>query len=98
MKLTKPGELRSFAAYPRCSPPTRGVTLDWDRLEWEPTSMSGGAKRVLDAFEQLPPRERDEVVVELLRRAASAPHESPSDDELLRAADDVFLELDRRES
>jgi hypothetical protein len=59
--------------------------------------MSGGAKRVLDAFEQLPPGERDEVVVELLRRAASAPHESPSDDELLRAADDVLLELDRRE-
>jgi hypothetical protein len=60
--------------------------------------MSGGAKQVLDAFEQLPPGERDEVVVELLRRAASAPHESPSDDELLRAADGIFLELDRRES
>ena len=59
--------------------------------------MSGGAKNVLDAFEQLPPSERDEVVVELLRRAAASPHESPSDDELLRAADDVFLELDRRE-
>jgi hypothetical protein len=60
--------------------------------------MSGGAKRVLDAFEQLPPDERDEVVVELLRRVAMAPHDSPSDDELLHAADDVFHELDRRES
>ena len=59
--------------------------------------MSSGAKAVLDAFEQLPLGERNEVVLELLRRAAASPHESPSDDELLRAADEVFLELDRRE-
>ena len=59
--------------------------------------MSGGAQKVLDAFEQLPPGERDEVVVELLRRAAASSHESPSDDELLQTADAVFLELDRRE-
>jgi hypothetical protein len=59
--------------------------------------MSSGARAVLDAFEQLPPSERNEVVLELLRRAAASSHESPSDDELLRAADEVFLELDRRE-
>ena len=59
--------------------------------------MSSGAKAVLDAFEQLPPGERNEVVLELLRRAAASSHESPSDDELLRAADEVFLELDRPE-
>jgi len=59
--------------------------------------MSSGAKAVLDAFEQLPLGERNEVVLELLRRAAASPHESPSDDELLRAADEVFLELGRRE-
>jgi len=59
--------------------------------------MSGGAKSVLEAFEQLPPAERDEVVAELLRRTATSVHESPRDDELLRAADEVFLDLDRRE-
>ena len=59
--------------------------------------MSGGAKALLDAFEQLPSGEQNEVVLELMRRAAASAHESPNDDELLRAADEVFLELDRRE-
>jgi hypothetical protein len=59
--------------------------------------MSGGAKSVLDAFEQLPLAEPDEVVAALLRRTATSVHESP-DDELLRAADEInFLDLDRRE-
>ncbi len=59
--------------------------------------MSASAKSVLDAFEQLPAAERDEVVMELLRRAAASTHQSPTDDDLVRAADDVFLELDRSE-
>ncbi len=59
--------------------------------------MTRGAQSVLDAFEQLPPGERDEVVLELLRRTASSSHESPDDEEFLRAADGVFLELDQRE-
>jgi len=57
--------------------------------------MSSRAKALLDAFERLPPGERNEVVLELLRRAAASAHESPNDDELLRAADELFLELDR---
>jgi len=28
MKLTKPGQLRSFAAYPQCSPSSRGGVPD----------------------------------------------------------------------
>jgi hypothetical protein len=60
--------------------------------------MSQGAQSVLDAFEQLSPAERAEVALEVLRRAAVEPHEAPGDDELLQAADHVFLELDRRES
>jgi hypothetical protein len=59
--------------------------------------MTSGAKSVLDAFEQLPPAEREEVVAELLRRAASSVHESPTDEELLGAADAIFLDLDQRE-
>jgi hypothetical protein len=80
-----------FAPYRRPQP------LDSPSLGCEPFGMSSGAKSVLDAFEQLPPAERDEVVVELLRRTAASRHESPSDNDLLRAADDVFLELDRSE-
>jgi hypothetical protein len=59
--------------------------------------MTSGAKSVLDAFEQLPPAEREKVVAELLRRAASSAHESPTDEELLGAADAIFLDLDQRE-
>ena len=60
--------------------------------------MTRDAQSVLDAFDQLPPGERDEVVRELLRRAAQPWHECASDEELLQAADAVFLELDRREA
>lgn len=60
--------------------------------------MTQAARTVLDAFDQLPPAARDEVVRELLKRAALSDHEAPSDAELVVAADDLFLELDRRES
>ncbi len=60
--------------------------------------MSQGAKSLLAAFEQLPPSEREEVVQELLRWSALEPHEGPEDEELVRAADEVLLGLDRRES
>ena len=60
--------------------------------------MSPGAKSVLDAFDALSVEEREEVVSELLRRVARSDHESPSDEELVATADEVFLELDRRES
>jgi hypothetical protein len=60
--------------------------------------MSRNAQAVLAAFDQLPPAEREQVVSELLRRVAQSDHKSPSDDELVAAADDVFQALDRREN
>ena len=60
--------------------------------------MSQGAKAVLDAFERLPPAERAEVTLEVLRRVALEPHSAPDESELVQAADQVFLELDRREN
>jgi hypothetical protein len=59
--------------------------------------MTRGAQSVLDAFERLAPAERDEVVRELLKRTALSMHHTASDEELVQAADAVFLELDRRE-
>jgi hypothetical protein len=59
--------------------------------------MTQAARKVLEQFDSLPDPERAEVLVELLRRAASTPHESPGDDDLTAAADEVFAELDRRE-
>jgi hypothetical protein len=60
--------------------------------------MSRGAQAILAALDDLPATEREEVVSELLRRAALAEHLSPSDDELTAAADAVFEDLDRREN
>lgn len=60
--------------------------------------MSRGAEAVLAALGELPPSEREEVVAELLRRVALADHSSPSDGELVSAADQVFQALDHREN
>ncbi|MBI3320627.1 MAG: hypothetical protein HYZ89_08630 [Candidatus Omnitrophica bacterium] len=60
--------------------------------------MTETAKRLLDAFDSLPEVDRHEVAREILRRAALAEHGAPDDAELLALADEVFRELDRRES
>ena len=59
--------------------------------------MTKAARKVLADFESLPDSERDEITAEILRRAVGGDHEAPSDNELVTAADSVFLELDRRE-
>ena len=59
--------------------------------------MSDAAKKIIEAFEALPDAERQEVIRELLRRAAIVDLGFPSDEELVVAADDVFQDLDRRE-
>lgn len=75
-----------------------GANLDRRVREWEGKSMTDDAKGVLDAFDSLSAEERQEVLAELLRRAAQSDHKTPSDQELVAAADQVFLELDRSES
>jgi hypothetical protein len=50
----------------------------------------------LESFEALSETERREFLEELLRRAAELPYSFPSDDELVRAADQLFQEVDRR--
>jgi hypothetical protein len=65
----------------------------------DPISAIGDAARhLLKSFEALSETEQREVLEELLRRAAKLPHYFPSDDELVRAADQVFQELDRLET
>ena len=59
--------------------------------------MTQGAKKLLEEFETLPEPDRAEVLLELLRRTALAPHDLPDSDDLTAAADRLFLELDRRE-
>ncbi|OLD19186.1 MAG: hypothetical protein AUJ01_06340 [Acidobacteria bacterium 13_1_40CM_3_65_5] len=59
--------------------------------------MTQAAKKLLDEFDALPDQDRSELVAELVRRVALAPHDLPQDDDLVAAADRLFVELDRRE-
>ena len=59
--------------------------------------MTQAAKRLLDEFDTLQDADRAEVLAELLRRLALAPHDLPDEDDLTAAADRLFVELDRRE-
>jgi hypothetical protein len=60
--------------------------------------VTEATKRLLDTFESLAVAERREVAVEILRRTALVDSGAPSDEELCWAADQVFLDLDHRES
>ena len=60
--------------------------------------MGDAAQHLLKSFDELPETERSEVLEALLCRAADLPYSFPSDDELVRAADHMFQELDRREA
>ncbi len=55
------------------------------------------AERILAEFEALPDQERSELVAEIARRVAHAPHDVPSDEDLIAAADELFGDLDHRE-
>jgi cytosine/adenosine deaminase-related metal-dependent hydrolase len=59
--------------------------------------MTRAAEQILEEFEALPDGERAALLTELARRVALAPHDGPSDEDLLRAADELFRDLDRRE-
>jgi hypothetical protein len=60
--------------------------------------MGDAARHLLKSFEALSETEQREVLEQLLRRAAEQPYSFPSGEELVRAADQVFKELDRREA
>jgi hypothetical protein len=59
--------------------------------------MTKAAKKLLEEFDALQQGDRAEVLAELLRRVALAPHDLPDRDDLVSAADQIFLQLDRRE-
>jgi hypothetical protein len=59
--------------------------------------MNKAARQVLESFEALPETERESVVVEILRRARAESYPAVEDEDLILAADEIFLELDRRE-
>jgi hypothetical protein len=60
--------------------------------------MTQGARSLIEQFDALPEQERSEVLTELARRIGLSPHDLPRDEDLLAAADQRFVELDKRES
>lgn len=60
--------------------------------------MSTDSQHVINSFNALSPAEQREVMVELLRKTAQWDSPPLTDDELVRLADESFLELDRREA
>jgi len=59
--------------------------------------MSGAAQQVIDTFDALPEDDKRVVLVEILRRGSALEETPLSEAELVLAADQVFLDLDRRE-
>ena len=59
--------------------------------------MTTAAQDFMRSFKALPPTDQHEVLVQLLREPIEASYEAPSDDELVGAADLVFLEYDKAE-
>jgi hypothetical protein len=60
--------------------------------------MTRAARQIIETFEALPEPERKAVAVEILRQTLDDSYSAPEDTDLILAADQVFLELDRREN
>ncbi len=60
--------------------------------------MSAAVLALIESFEALSEAERHEAVVEILRRSLPSGTEALPDDELVIAAEALFVELDAREA
>jgi len=60
--------------------------------------MNTSVKQILDSFDQLPESEKRELASEILRRTVKLDFPSMTDEELVLSAEELFLELDKRET
>ncbi len=60
--------------------------------------MNDTSQQLLDSFDQLPEAEKQQVVIEILRRTLSADLSSLTDEELILNAEAIFLNLDAAEA
>lgn len=60
--------------------------------------MTAQGKHIIEEFEALPDSAKREVLAELIRTARFIDYPSVSEDELLSASDELFLDYDRREA
>jgi len=61
-------------------------------------TMTKSVEELLNTFEKLPEAEKREVASEIIKRSLALEMPELSDDSLLLAADEIFLQLDRDES
>ena len=74
----------------------RGIHGRHQALEFN--TMTAEAKHIVDDFQALPDTAKREVLAELVRISGRIEYPTVSDDELLSAANDVFLTYDERET
>lgn len=60
--------------------------------------MSTAGEEILKSFDLLPEREKHEVAKQILQRSLKWRSAPLTDEELTLSAEELFLELDRRES
>jgi hypothetical protein len=60
--------------------------------------MSMSAQNLIKSFDKLPEAEKQKVASEILRRTINFEMSALSDEELVLSADELFLDLDRREA
>lgn len=60
--------------------------------------MTAQGKHIIEEFQALPDAAKREVLAELIRTSRFIDYPPVSDDELVSAADEVFLQYDRREA
>lgn len=60
--------------------------------------MTSSVQQILHSFDLLPESEQRELAWEILRRTVNFDLPSLSDEELVFSAEELFLELDRREA
>ena len=60
--------------------------------------MTKAAQQLLSVFNTLPKKAQKEVLVSLLRLPIEVPYTAPTDEQMRRAADAVFLEIDHKEA
>ena len=60
--------------------------------------MTKSVEQLLKSFEQLPEAEKRELAAEIIKRSLAMDLPELSDESLILAADQIFLQLDKEES